>query len=138
MKLAPISVDLLLKLALIAGGIGLVVYLVRRASGAVSGAVDTVVAGAQHVADAVITGVNPTNPQNWAYSGANAVGATVVSDTGPGRNADGSWTVGGWLYDVTHPDPVYGAGTGSGATPVFSPTSNELISYSGSPFEGRW
>lgn len=126
MKFAPISADLLLKLALIAGGIGLAVYLVRRASGAVSGAVDTVVAGAQQVADAVITGVNPTNPQNWAYSGSNAVGAAVVSDTGPGRNADGSWTVGGWLYDVTHPDPV------------FSATSNEIVSYSGSPFEGRW
>ena len=53
--------------------------------------------GAAAVADAV----NPLNPGNLAYSGVNAVGGALAGDNG--RNADGSWTFGGWLYDVTHP-----------------------------------
>lgn len=48
--------------------------------------------------------INPLNQNNMFSSAANAVGGTLVTDpNGPGKNADGSWTLGGWLYDVTHP-----------------------------------
>ena len=51
--------------------------------------------------------VDPTNPDNIAYSGINKVGSVLVDDPmGPGKNADGSWTFGGWIYDVTHDDPL--------------------------------
>ena len=103
MKLAPISSDLLIKLALVAAGIGLAVYLVKRTTGAVSGAIDHALASAGEVADAVIEGVNPAAPGNVVNRGVTAIGSAIVSDTGPGRNADGSWTVGGWLYDLYHP-----------------------------------
>ena len=41
--------------------------------------------------------VNPTSDENLAYRGVNAVGGAVAGD----RN----WTLGGWLYDITH-DPI--------------------------------
>jgi len=53
--------------------------------------------------DAAGRAINPTSPDNLAYRGVNAIGAAVTDPDGPGRNADGSWTLGGWLYDVTHP-----------------------------------
>lgn len=110
MKVSPLSADLLLKLALFAGAGLVLVYLVRRSSAAVGdavgAAVDTAWAGVQDVADSVIVGVNPSNPSNWVNQAVTSAGAAVVSPDGPGRNADGSWTLGAWLYDVTHPDPV--------------------------------
>lgn len=49
---------------------------------------------------------NPASVDNVVYGGANAVGGALVSDTGPGRNADGSWSLGAFVYDVFHDDPV--------------------------------
>lgn len=101
---------MLLQLALLAAGVGLVWYLYRQTAGKLSGAaaavsetVGDLVDAAGEVADAVIVGVNPSDPGNWVNQGATAVGSALVSDTGPGRNADGSWTVGGWLYDLANP-----------------------------------
>jgi hypothetical protein len=52
--------------------------------------------------------VDPTNPDNIAAAGINKVGGVLVTDpTGAGKNADGSWTLGGWIYDVTHPQTVF-------------------------------
>lgn len=51
--------------------------------------------------------VDPTNPDNIAYAGINKVGTVLTGPEGSGRNADGSWTFGGWLYDVTHPETAY-------------------------------
>lgn len=49
--------------------------------------------------------VNPLNHDNVFAKGVNAVGGAIVSEpAGAGKNADGSWTFGGWIYDVTHPD----------------------------------
>lgn len=49
--------------------------------------------------------VNPLNPDNVFASGVNAVGGAIVTDpAGPGKNADGSWSLGGWVYDVLNPD----------------------------------
>lgn len=110
MKFAPVSADLLVKLALLAAGVGLAVYLVRRATGAVSEGIGRALnsAGelAADVADSVIVGTNPVNPANYVNRAVTAVGSAVVSDSGPGRNADGSFTVGGWLYDIIHGDPT--------------------------------
>lgn len=126
MKVSPVSADLLVKLALIAAAIGLAVYVVRRSTSAVSDAVGTVFDAAAGVADSIIVGVNPTNPDNWVNQGVTSIGGAIVSDTGPGKNADGSWTVGGWLYDVTHPGWAdNAAGTVSGGTPVFNPATEE-------------
>lgn len=117
MKFAPVSADLLIKLALIAGAVGLAVYVVRRSQAAVSGAVDQLVDQAGAVADAVIVGMNPHDPGNWVNQGVSKVGGALVSHEGPGRNGDGSWTVGAWLYDLTHADPV---------KTLFDPKTEEL------------
>lgn len=59
--------------------------------------------GPQAIADAA-NAINPTNHDNIFASGVNAVGGAIVSDPeGAGKNADGSWTLGGWVYDVMHP-----------------------------------
>ena len=128
MKAGAVSGDMLVQLALWAAGIGLVWYVYRQTAARLGGAADAVseavgdlVDSAGEVADAVIVGVNPANPSNWVNQGVSAVGSAIVSDTGPGRSADGSWSVGNWLYDVTHRDPVNPAGTASGATPVIEP-----------------
>lgn len=110
MKVAPISADLLVRLALIGAGVGLAYYLWRRTAGAAQEAAQWARDGLNaageavgDVADAVIVGTNPMNPENWVNRGVTAAGDLVVSDDGPGRNLDGSWTVGGWLFDVTNP-----------------------------------
>lgn len=48
-------------------------------------------------AAAVGNAVNPTSDQNLAYRGTNSVGAVLSGDP--------SWNLGGWIYDVTHPQP---------------------------------
>ncbi len=47
---------------------------------------------------AIAAALDPTSPANLAYEGANAVGS-VLTDT-----TDGSFTLGGWLYELTHPN----------------------------------
>lgn len=100
MKVAPVSADLLIKLALTASVIGVGVMLVRRAAAALPSMPDL------PSFETVVQSFNPASDQNLAYSGVNALGNAVVDASGPGRNADGSWTLGGWIYDVTHDDPM--------------------------------
>lgn len=60
-------------------------------------------AAPQAIADAA-QAVNPLNHDNAFSTGVNAVGGALVTDpTGPGKNADGSWTLGGWFYDTFNP-----------------------------------
>jgi hypothetical protein len=40
--------------------------------------------------------VDPTDSRNLAYSGVNALGGAISGSSG--------WTLGGWLYDVAHPN----------------------------------
>jgi hypothetical protein len=47
-------------------------------------------------AAAVGTAINPTSDQNLAYKGVTAVGAAIS-----GRD---SWSLGSWIYDLTHDD----------------------------------
>lgn len=76
--------DLLIKVVLVLAGVGLVVYLGRKASGAV---VDV-------VGDAV-NAVNPWNNDNVIYQTANQA---VQSITGTPD------TLGTWIYNALHPD----------------------------------
>lgn len=137
-RIGPLSPELVLRLALIAAGVGLAVYLYRRTAGAAAAVADQVA----EVADAVIVGVNPANPGNWVNQAVTSAGSAVVSDTGPGRNADGSWSLGGALYDLTHwgwadelttPSPTSSAGTVSGGTPMLIPTDYSQLANLGAP-----
>lgn len=92
MKVGPISGDLVVKLALTAAVVGALYYAATRLQASLP--------SAQQVKDAL----DPTSDKNLAYTGVNALGNAVV-DTAPtanGRNADGSWTLGGWAYDLLH------------------------------------
>lgn len=94
MRVAPVSADLLIKLALLGIGVGVAVWAVRRMSDAVSGAVDSawgqLDAAAQWVRDGTKY-INPASPDNLIYSGLN-------NNQWP----DGSNTWGSWLYDEIH------------------------------------
>ena len=82
MKIGAVSGDLAVKLALAGIAVAGVLYLVKRGRAALPG-----LAGA----------VNPANPDNLANQAATgAVSAAVGYQE----------TVGGWLYDLTHRDPV--------------------------------
>lgn len=83
---------------------GFLLYRASKAAGAAAGAVvDAVGTAAQ--------AVNPLNNDNIFASGVNAAGGAVMSqggDTVAGMNADGSWSLGGYLYDMTHRDAMTG------------------------------
>lgn len=102
MKTLPISGDLLVKIGLGLGAAWAVYSLTQKAGEAIGTKFDAV----GEVLGDVAEFVNPASPQNAVNQGVSALGNAVVSDDGPGRNADGSWTLGGWLYDVLHGDQV--------------------------------
>lgn len=108
MKVAPVSADLLIKLAIGVAAAGAAWYAWSKLRGAAGEALGAVADSAGQVFDAVIEGTNPVNPGNLVNSTVTKIGSAVVSDTGPGRNADGSWTLGGSIYDMTHADAVTG------------------------------
>lgn len=92
MKIAPVSGDLLVKVGVGVAVLGLAAYLLYRAKRAVGEALPY---------------INPIDRDNVAYTGVNAVGGVLVTDpAGPGKNADGSWSLGAWAYDVLHGDQV--------------------------------
>ena len=75
---------------LVLGGVAMMIYTIKSQASAAAGW------AANHL--------DPTNADNVAYHTVNALGGELVTDpNGAGKNADGSWTLGGWLYDVTHP-----------------------------------
>lgn len=88
-KVAPVSADLLIKIGLgvIAfGGIAMLIYTAKSKL--------------SNMAGVAANELNPASPNNVIY---HTVNDTFGSSTGPGANADGSWSLGGWFYDVTHP-----------------------------------
>jgi hypothetical protein len=110
MKVAPVSADLLVKIALGALVAGALLYAVRRAS---AGAGD-LAAKAWDTATGAAWAVAPWNQDNVIYGTANnAISAATGRDE----------TLGGWLYSVTHPDPVATA-TGANNTNTADPTGN--------------
>lgn len=85
MRVAPVSGDMLVKLALGAAAVGAIGWLLYTQRG-------------------LLRKLNPADPENVAYQTANQVGSSIVtSPTGPGKNADGSWSLGGFLFDVLNP-----------------------------------
>ena len=71
---------------------------------AVLGAVGLIMWKIKSAAPAVVAAINPADPNNLANQGVNAVGGAMVSSpTGPGKNADGSWSLGGFLFDILNP-----------------------------------
>lgn len=112
MRVAPVSADLLIKIALGAALVGLAYVAVRRAAGSMQSAAsgfwlpinegigqgwDGVAGGARTVGAAL----NPTSDQNLAYRGVNAVGSRLTGDS--------DFSLGSWLYDQVHPEPAYEA-----------------------------
>jgi len=51
---------------------------------------------AGEIATAAVDKVNPASPDNFIYSGVNAVGASVTGDKG--------FSLGSWIYDKLHPE----------------------------------
>jgi hypothetical protein len=94
MQVSAVSGDMVVKLALFAAA-GLALYVLAKKASAALPSLPS--------ADQIAAGLDPLNPDNIVNQGVSAVGGSLVTDpAGPGKNADGSWTLGGWLYDVTH------------------------------------
>ena len=107
MTRAPISSDLLVKLALGAAALGLVYSGYRKITGAAGAVGASISSAVDTAANVVSTSLNPASTENLVYRGINSAGGSLVSDpAGPGKNADGSWSLGRWLYDITHDDPL--------------------------------
>lgn len=93
-------------------------------------------------AAAVGSAINPVNRDNVFAAGVNAVGGVLVTEPdGAGKNADGSWTFGGWLYDVTHPATAKTVASMSGTVQksnvsdpaTFTPADNTAVQYAYDP-----
>jgi hypothetical protein len=81
MSMPPVSADLAIKLALGSALIvGLAWLAIRLAKGVQTGA------------------LNPASANNLAYQGANSIGEALTGDK--------DFSLGGWLYDKTHSDPM--------------------------------
>jgi hypothetical protein len=93
MKIAAISGDLAIKLALGVAVLGVAAYAAYKVKNIAS---DATAWASDHL--------DPTSPNNVAYSTVNTWGGAVVTDpNGPGKNADGSWSLGGWAFDILNP-----------------------------------
>lgn len=66
------------------------IVIARKAAKAGAAAIDLAKSGAW--------AVTPWNQDNVIYGGVNSAGAAVTGDS--------NFTLGGWIYDVTHPDPM--------------------------------
>ena len=98
MRVAPVSGDLLVKLAITLGGVALAVWAVGRARTAAGDALSSMwnrvagaAEGAYNWAGNAAQRINPASPENLVYSGLNA-----------NQWPDGSNTWGSWLYDEIH------------------------------------
>lgn len=88
MKIAPVSADLIIKLALVAGGVIAVVWAFRKASSAAGEAVSGAWTG---VVDGVAAGthaIDPRNDENIIYRGVNVITGGNDSNSLGGRIAD--------------------------------------------------
>lgn len=83
-------------------------------------------ADAAKIAAEIIPAVNPANPDNVINGGFNRVTQWLTGDD--------SWTLGGWVYDVTHDDPLTG---NSAAINVINPASDKNIINQGFEYLGQ-
>ena len=96
LKVTPVSGDFLVKAGLVLAGAGLLAWLAYRNRNL----------------------VNPLSRDNAAYSGVNAIGAALAtSPDGAGMNADGSWSLGGAIFDWLNP------GTAAAVRAISGPAS---------------
>lgn len=84
----------------VAVGVGLLVggILLWKASQVAGDAAGVAWEGVKDGASTVGGWVNPVSDQNLAYRGVNALGGALAGDD--------SWSLGGWIYDITHPETV--------------------------------
>lgn len=110
----PVNVAIIAGVAAVAA-----IYVLRKSATGLQdlgGAlVDKATATAQTIITATGTAIDPTDRNNLAYRATNAVGGALASGTDAGRSADGSWSLGAWFYDVTHPAPAEPAPVGHSA-----------------------
>lgn len=92
------------KSVLLLSAVGAAAYLAWRAYSTGAGALGSVGSAIGNAAGTVGGWVNPAADTNLAYRGVNAVGGALAGPTGAGANADGSWSLGGYLFDVFNPD----------------------------------
>ncbi len=69
----------------------------------------------------VATALNPADSQNIVNRGVTGLGAWATGDAG--------WTLGGWIYDLTHDDPFAAQAPVEQLAPLFS---NDQINRIGS------
>jgi hypothetical protein len=91
MKIAPVSADLLIKLTIVAAAVGALIYAGKRAANIASTAWEPLSNAIVNTGQAI----TPWNPDNVVNTGVNKV-----------LFPSGNNTLGGWLYDATHADPV--------------------------------
>ena len=84
MKFANINTTVLI---LAAAGVGLALYLGRKAA-----------AEAVEVAESAVEAITPTNPENIFYSGVSSVGEAITGDE--------NWTLGSAIYDMLHKEEM--------------------------------
>lgn len=108
-----IGQELAVRAVLWAGGLAAVLFVLPRVlpsiAKAVGGALPAVGNAAGQVAGAAVGVVNPVNPENIFYQIANGVGT--------GISGDKDFTVGGWLYELTHGDANAPATPGAKGVP---------------------
>lgn len=101
MKIAPVSADLLIKLALLAGGVMVAAYVVRKASTAAADAAGAAWGG---ISDAAGVAYQTATDAAWAvtpWNNQNVISQGVNNALFP----DGSDSLGTWLYDLLNPAP---------------------------------
>ena len=106
MRIAPVSPGLLLELAVGAVAVLGLVYAYKKAKSAIP---------------ATLEYINPTSPNNIANQATNGVVSAVT-----GRDE----TLGGWIYDLTHADPM----AGPAKVIDYSTTNTPLVAPSGMDF----
>lgn len=103
MKVAPVSADLLVKLALGAALVGGAWWAITRARSAAGDALAGAASAAWDTVGDAAWALSPTNQNNVIYQTVNAgIGSVYTGDVG--RNADDSWSLGGAIFDIFNPD----------------------------------
>lgn len=118
MKAAPLSADMMVKLAVGVAAIGLVYFSYKKIAGAAGAAGDAIAAFGESAINEISTTLNPASPENIVNTSVNSTVGAIVNTVGDvtgvpnpqiaGTNADGSWNAGSYVYDMTHADPVTG------------------------------
>lgn len=124
MKIAPVSGDLLVKLALGAAVLGGLWWAARRASDA-AGQLWPDVGNLLDRAGSALNTVNPASDQNLVNRGVNAA---VTAATGRDEN------LGGWLYELTHPGTMAAVNQAIHGSPP--PSHEDYWGAEPSPFTG--